>query len=101
MTVLLLLHAMLSRLAAYVPAVSRLVEGVAVDLTVGGKLTEGIRRRFGLSPLVIREALPHAGIDEVEKARRLVLKRSGKVSTVRDSILPEQFQALVGETPPV
>lgn len=101
MTVLLLLHASLSRLAAYSLFVSRLVEGVPVDLTVGGKLSEGIRRRFGLSPMVIREALHQAGIDEIEKARRLVLEPSGKISIVRDSIPPEQHQAVIGQTPPL
>lgn len=100
-TVLLLLHAALSRIAAYVPAVSRLVEGMPVDLTVGGKLSEGIRRRFGLSPMVIREALHQAGIDEIEKARRLVLEPSGKISIVRDSIPPEQHHGAIGETPHV
>ena len=70
-----------------------MVEGVPIDLTVGGKISEGIRRRFGLSPLVIREALHQAGIDEVEKARRLVLEPSGKISIVRDSIPPSNTRA--------
>ena len=51
--------------------------------------------------MIIREALHQAGIDEIEKARRLVLEPSGKISIVRDSIPPEQHQAAIGETPHV
>ena len=49
--------------------------------------------------MVIREALHQAGIDEIEKARRLVLEPSGKISIVRDSIPPEQHQGAMGEAP--
>jgi uncharacterized membrane protein YcaP (DUF421 family) len=50
---------------------------------------------------VIREALHQAGIDQVDKARRLVLEPSGKISIVRDAIPPEQHQAVVSESPHV
>jgi len=100
-SLLLLLHALVSRLAARSPMWSRLFEGRPVDLSNGGDIVDSVRRRYGISPLVISEALHQAGIDEVGKARRLVLEPSGKISIVRDAVPPEQHQAVVGENPHV
>ena len=100
-SVLLLMHAFISRLASRSRMWSRLFEGRPVDLSAGGEIVESVRKRYGISPLVIREALHQAGIDQVGKARRLVLEPSGKISIVRDAIPPEQHQAVVSESPHV
>ena len=100
-SLLLMMHALVSRLASRSRMWSRLFEGRPVDLSAGGDIVDSVRRRYGISPLVIREALHQAGIDQVDKARRLVLEPSGKISIVRDAIPPEQHQAVVSESPHV
>jgi len=80
MIVLMALHALFAKAVAYSPALSRLIEGRAVDIARDGKLLDPHRRRHSLSDVDIDEALHRKGLETVEQTRQIMLEPSGKLS---------------------
>ncbi len=82
-TLLIVLHWVLSHLAARSPAVSHAVEGRAVALTEAGGLNSQVQIRHAVTEADLNEALRQAGIERVEDARQLTLEPSGKISVLK------------------
>jgi uncharacterized membrane protein YcaP (DUF421 family) len=82
-TLLVLLHWLLARAAAWSPALSRLIEGRSITLVRDGRIDERAMHLHGFTDADLREALRAAGIDRAEDARLLALEASGKVSVLK------------------
>jgi uncharacterized membrane protein YcaP (DUF421 family) len=80
---LILLHRMLTYLAARFPLVGRLVKGSAVPLIDKGKINAHVLRRHSLSTDDLQEDLRLSGVDRPEAVRSATLERNGEVSVIR------------------
>ena len=78
--VLVLLHWLLARAAAWSPRLARIVEGTAIDLGRGGHLDERARLLQSVSAVDLGEALHQKGVDDVREAAALTLEPSGTIS---------------------
>ena len=82
-TLLIALHWLLAQLAARSKMMSRLLEGTAVDLIVGGEPKGGVAVRHAVSQADIDEALRHTGSNKIEDASRITLEPSGKITVLK------------------
>jgi uncharacterized membrane protein YcaP (DUF421 family) len=80
MIVLMALHGLLAKLAAYWPAFSRIVEGRPIDIARDGKVIEPQRRWHSLSDADVSEALHRKGLEDVGQTRQITLEPSGTLS---------------------
>ena len=83
-TLLIMLHWVLSHLAARSTALSNLIEGRAVGLGRAGALNAEVQKHHAVTDADLNEALRQAGIDRVEESRKLTLEPSGKISVLAD-----------------
>ena len=80
---LMILNWTLARAAAYWPAFSTLIEGDPVELVSDG-VTHGDRLRArGVSRTDLNEALRNASVDAPEKASKVTLEPSGRITVVK------------------
>jgi uncharacterized membrane protein YcaP (DUF421 family) len=82
-TVILVLHAILTNLAARWRWVSNLVEGRAIELGRAGRID---RRRLienSISECDLDEALREQQVERVEDTKRVVLEPSGKITVLK------------------
>ena len=82
-TLLMALHWALAHASARSPALSRLVEGPAVQLAEHGLIDDALLRRHAISPASLDQALRSAGVQTATGARLIVLEPSGKISVVK------------------
>ena len=82
-TLLMVLHWVISHLAARSPALSHLVEGRPIDLVGADGLRPELQKRHAVTEADLNEALRSAGIERVEEARKLTLEPSGKISVLK------------------
>jgi uncharacterized membrane protein YcaP (DUF421 family) len=80
MSVLLLLHWVIARAAAYWPGVSRVVEGVPVLLSRDGEDDPSKQKRVAVSVTDLQEALRQNGHLGIDQTSLVVLEPSGKIS---------------------
>lgn len=78
--VLVLIHWLFARAAAWSPTLARIVEGTAIDLGRGGRLDEHIRLRQSVSAADLGEALHQKGVEDVGETAALTLEPSGTIS---------------------
>jgi uncharacterized membrane protein YcaP (DUF421 family) len=81
--VLMLLHWVLAHAAAAWPAFSRLVEGDPIELVTGGEIRQGTMRANGVSRTDLNEALRNASVETPEKASKVTLEPSGRITVVK------------------
>lgn len=82
-TMLMAIHWAIARGAARAPWLSQLVEGRAIDLATGGRLTERTRRAHGVSDADLDEALRGAGVERVKDTRKITLEPSGRINVLK------------------
>lgn len=82
-TLLLALHWLLAWAAARWPAISRLVEGKAIDLGIQGDVAHGARIRHTVSEADLAEALRRKGIERAAEARKITLEPSGTINVLK------------------
>ena len=83
-TLLLILHAMLAQWVARSDQADVLLSGEPVTLAENGRVNRRAMHRCGVSMSDLEEALRRETIDDLSKARRVVLETSGKISVVRE-----------------
>lgn len=82
-TALVVLHALLGRLALGVPAVGRLVKGSETLLLRDGEIDRRALRRSNLTERDLMEALRLKGAASAEKVEAAYLERSGDISVIK------------------
>ncbi len=82
---LILLHRMLTFLAARFHSVGVLVKGTPVQLIENGKVDADILRRHSLSRHDLEEDLRLSGLDQPEAVRSARLERNGEISIIKSS----------------
>jgi len=82
---LVLLHKLLTRVAAFWPAVGPLLKGTPRQLVAQGVLDRQALRRSGLGEQDLQEALRARGIGLVEEAEEVWLERDGSISVIKRS----------------
>lgn len=82
-TLLMVLHWLMARAAAWSPRLSRLIEGRSITLVRDGRIDERAMHLHGFTDADLREGLRSAGIERAEDARLLALESSGKVSVLK------------------
>jgi uncharacterized membrane protein YcaP (DUF421 family) len=86
--VLVALHLVLAYAVSRSSRLSRWIEGGPITLAMDGVIDEGARIRCKISMADLDESLRDKGLDglnEINKAKKLVLEPSGKISAVRAS----------------
>jgi uncharacterized membrane protein YcaP (DUF421 family) len=84
--VLVALHLALAHAVARSPRLSKLVEGGPVVLAENGTIHEKARLRCKISMADLDESLREEGLDgldDIARARKLVLEPSGKISVIK------------------
>ena len=82
---LMLLHWLFARGAAVWPAFSSVIEGNPVELVTGGIVHAETMRANGVSPTDLDEAVRNASLDTPEKALKITLEPSGRITVVKNS----------------
>jgi uncharacterized membrane protein YcaP (DUF421 family) len=82
-TLLVALHWVLARLVASSPALSRIIEGGAIELARHGAPTPSVRERYAISQSDLAEALRQSGVDDIAAARAITLEPSGKITVLK------------------
>jgi uncharacterized membrane protein YcaP (DUF421 family) len=80
---LMLLHWLLVQAAARSPAISRAVEGGAIELGRGGAVSRRRGLHTAISEADLAEALRQAGVERADQTRLLMLEPSGKISVLK------------------
>lgn len=82
-TFLLVLHWIVSKLAARFRAVSRIVEGRSILLGEQGRVDERICLKFAISEADLNEALRQSDLEDLDGMRKITLEPSGKLSVLK------------------
>ncbi len=82
-SLLLGLHWFLANGAARWGAVSRVIEGRAVEIGRDGRIDGTEARRWNVSRADIDEALRRQGLEEASAARRIIVEPSGRLTVLR------------------
>jgi uncharacterized membrane protein YcaP (DUF421 family) len=82
-TVLMALHWVLARAASLRPTLSRALEGRSIALAKDGTPAPEIMKRQGVTEADLNEALRQAGVETIDKTRRITLEPSGKITVVK------------------
>ncbi|QGM98642.1 DUF421 domain-containing protein [Methylocystis parvus] len=80
---LMALHWSLSRLAAYAPLLSRLLEGRPIILGEDAHINRDLLLWHGVSEQDLRVALRQKGLEGIDDVRLFVLEPNGKFSAIR------------------
>jgi uncharacterized membrane protein YcaP (DUF421 family) len=83
MALLMALHWLLARLAAWRIGLSRVLEGRAVELARDGMLMRWKQIWHAVSDADLNEALRQHGIERVETTRRIMIEPSGKITVMK------------------
>ncbi len=82
-TLLMGLHWLLAKAAAYSPGLAHAVEGRAAILVQAGRLAAAAARRHSVTEADLDEALRDKGLERVEEARQVTLEPSGKITVLK------------------
>lgn len=82
---LMILNWALARAAAFWPAFSTAIEGDPVELVSGGVTHFDRLRASGVSRTDLNEALRNASLDGPERASRVTLEPSGRITVVKNA----------------
>ncbi len=81
-TLLIVLHGVLARLAWRWEAVGRATKGVEVRLIDGGRVHRRAMRRAGITERDLLEAARRTGTEDLARIDAAVLERSGKINVI-------------------
>lgn len=84
-SVLMGLHWVLARAAAWRPAFSHALEGRSIRLAQDGALDPEAMKRHAVTEADLQEALRQVSLDTVRGTRRITLEPSGKITVVKAS----------------
>ena len=82
-TLLMALHWVLAHASALWPAASRVLEGRPIALAEASRLDETTRKLNAVSEADLNEALRQQGLSGLEKAERVTLEPSGRITIVK------------------
>jgi len=82
---LMAMHWVLAHAAAAWPALSMLVEGDPIELVTDGEVLRGPMRANGVSRTDLDEALRNASVETPQKAAKVTLEPSGRLTVVKQS----------------
>jgi len=82
-TLLMVLHWLVAQAAARFPRISRLVEGSAIELAVGGEKRPATLIRQSISEADLLEALRQSGVERLGDTRLIMLEPSGKITVLK------------------
>ena len=82
-TLLMALHWVLAHASALWPAASRVLEGRPIALAEASRLDETRRKLNAVSEADLNEALRQQGLSGLEKAERVTLEPSGRITIVK------------------
>ncbi|MBV8096806.1 MAG: DUF421 domain-containing protein [Acetobacteraceae bacterium] len=77
------LHWVLAHAASLSPRLSRVLEGGAIELAVGGDRRQSALVRAAVSEADLGEALRQQGIEGLAEAKRVTLEPSGKITVMK------------------
>lgn len=82
-TLLMALHWVLAHASAFWPSVSHVLEGRPIPLAEANSLDEARRKWNAVSEADLNEALRQKGLSGLEKAKRVMLEPSGRITIVK------------------
>lgn len=80
---LMAMHFFLAKLAAHLPRMSTIVEGVPVQLSHSGQLREAALAGQNISRHDLDEALRQSGVEDLRHTRLVMLEPSGKITVLK------------------